>query len=84
MKRKYLFLRLVCLTLFLALFFAAFSYAQDPIETLTLKKIHRKCNQSQSRTEIIQRRNSGGLAVKKAQTDQLFPHIQRILRIQSD
>ncbi|MDX2498539.1 MAG: hypothetical protein QNL11_11665, partial [Desulfobacterales bacterium] len=66
MKRKYLFIRLVCLTLFLALFFTAFSYAQDPIETLTLKKSIESATKANLDLKSSKEETAAAVAVKKA------------------
>ena len=73
MKRKYLFLRLVCLTLFLALFFAAFSYAQDPIETLTLKKSIESAIEANLGLQSSKEETAAAMAAKKAQRTNFFP-----------
>ena len=73
MKRKYLFIRLVCLTLFLALFFTAFSYAQDPIETLTLKKSIESAIEANLGLQSSKEETAAAMAAKKAQRTNFFP-----------
>ncbi len=73
MKRKYFFTRLVCLTLFLALFFAAFSYAQDPIEILTLKQTIESAIKANLDLKSSKEETAAAVAVKKAQRTNFFP-----------
>lgn len=73
MKRKYLFIRLVCLTLFFALFSTAFSYAQEPIETLTLKKSIESAIEANLGLQSSKEETAAAMAAKKAQRTNFFP-----------
>ncbi len=73
MKRKYFFTRLVCLTLFFALFFSAFSYAQDPIEILDLQQTIESAIKVNLELKSSKEETAAAMAVKKARQTTFFP-----------